>query len=648
MADTSFNIELGVAGAAAVDTAALSLAQLADKLKAAGDASDKAKEALREGEAAYRAAESAADKAAKKVEDFNVKLAEQKTKMEAAMKAGDETAFWKAAGAANKLAQDQEAAAKKAKEAADALSKEAEALDKLKAASKGADAAKESLTKAHGAAKQADASFGKVSELAAGFGALGGPLGRAGQKAFTAAEGFKKLGTSLGAAGPYAAIAVALVAIATAAIVATAAIIKFGIENADAARTSQLLSAGVMGSVAGGEFLDDQIAKLTARIPVTREELNGMAKKLKDAGKTGKEFADGLEEAAIKAAKLKYGPDFERQTLSLPSQLARLKDNISGPKGIFSGLKIEGLLTALSKVVDLFSATSESGKAIKTVFEGLFQPLVDGITNFIPKAIGAFLQFEILVMKALIAIKPFHSKIEMVAKVFGILALVVVGVLAVALGVMVGMAMLSAAVLAAIVFVGYKLFNFFIDVAKAVWDFSAAIAAIGFDFLSQKFTALVEWLKGFSLVQMGLDMVNGLIEGIKSAAGGILTAMTDAVKGAVDGAKKFLGIASPSKVMFGVGVNTGEGVEGGLDAKAGDVQSALESMVSPPAAPSINVDASTKNSGAQTSSQNGAKNFSGAQFIFNGVQGAEDAIDRFLAIIEGDAAQLATAVPNGG
>jgi phage-related minor tail protein len=66
------------------------------------------------------------------------------------------------------------------------------------------------------------------------------------------------------------------------------------------------------------------------------------------------------------------------------------------------------------------------------------------------------------------------------------------------------------------------------------------------------------------LVSAGSDLIRGLINGIKNMAGNIASAAMDVVKSAVNGVKDFLGIASPSKLMRGVGANIGEGMALGI------------------------------------------------------------------------------------
>lgn len=74
----------------------------------------------------------------------------------------------------------------------------------------------------------------------------------------------------------------------------------------------------------------------------------------------------------------------------------------------------------------------------------------------------------------------------------------------------------------------------------------------------------VKFLKGIDLKQIGKDIIQGLIDGIKNkvtAVGNAVKEVTSAITGKL---KSILKIASPSKITFQLGEWTGEGVEGGL------------------------------------------------------------------------------------
>lgn len=81
-----------------------------------------------------------------------------------------------------------------------------------------------------------------------------------------------------------------------------------------------------------------------------------------------------------------------------------------------------------------------------------------------------------------------------------------------------------------------------------------------------------------SLTSVGRNMMQGLINGVISMATGIFNAAINAVKGAVDGVKNFLGINSPSRLFMGMGEFMGEGMAIGLDHSARQVADAAHAM----------------------------------------------------------------------
>lgn len=665
MADTSFQIDIA-AKADGVDSAASSLDALTTKLTSAGAASEAAAAAVKAGEQAYSQIESGADKAAKALEKINIAATAQQGKLKAALDAGDAKGVDAATAKLEALSQRQNEASAKANAAKTALASEAAALDKLKASAASAAAEQEKVSKtideakkasdAAAKAEEAAAGTGSSKKIAAGLGNLGGPLGAVGQKVFATKEAFEKLGTALGDSGPYviaavgaAALVAGMAALAAAAVSATVAIGAWAVGLADGNRSAALLSQGLMKSVEGGKFLDTTIGNIQNHVPLAKEELMSMADGLAKSGLKGDALADALGKAAVKAAQLKWGPDFEKQMLSLDNQTARFKDNIAG---VFGGLKIDGLLKGLAKLVALFNMNSDSGRAIKSVFESLFQPLIDGVTAFVPKMVSAFIQFEILVLKALIAIKPFGSKIVLLGEILGGLALILVGAIAAAIAFvilnLVAIAFAISVAIAAVVAIGVA----FVYVTQQIGQFGASVVATiaGIpDWITGKFNAVVAFLQGLSLSDIGANLINGLVEGIKAAGGAVLGAITGVVSGAIDGAKALLKIKSPSQVFAEIGMNTGAGMAQGVDKSAGDVQGSMADMVSPPTSP---LEAQTgvqgAKSGASASSSGGAT-ITGNTFTFNGVQGAEDAEQRFGALLtrllEGDAAQVGAEVP---
>ena len=640
MADgTQYLIELSAkftGGDAAVST----LSDLGDRMLAAGsgaadleraakamgvsmeetDAAVKsANSALEEGERRFKAAETAADRAAKAVERIGVQLQAQQGKLAAALEAGDTRGIAAAENAIWKLAVRQQDLTAEAAKATAALKGEAAAVDGLKGKATAAGAAQSGLTKglanvksATDSAKKAEAAAagtGKLQDIAQAFGKMGGPVGAAGQEVLGLAGSFGKLGSAMGSAGPYVAVALAIVAIATAAIAATIAIAKWGVAMADANRTQSLLTAGIARSVKGGQELEKEYSKITAVLPVTNDELATMAKGLADSGLRGKALSDALETAAVKAAKLKFGPDFQKAMLGLDFQTKKLQSNL---QETFGGLKIEGLLGGIQTLIALFDSTEESGKAMKFLFESLFQPLIDGATEAIPKIERLFLYAVIWALKAYIALKPYGAQIAAVGKAFLIGAAILVGVFAVAIGVVIASVVALVAWFAALAYAWYRIERAIIEAIIWIGKFLYAIS--------------------FGDKDVGHDMVMGLVNGILNAGSAIVDAMVGVVKNGYDAVSKFLKRGSPSKLMMEVGSDVAEGYTGGVEDGSSDAQGAMEAMVAPPST-----------TASAVSGPGGGASIVIQQMIVSGENAkelAQDFIEQITRLLEGDARSL--------
>ena len=84
---------------------------------------------------------------------------------------------------------------------------------------------------------------------------------------------------------------------------------------------------------------------------------------------------------------------------------------------------------------------------------------------------------------------------------------------------------------------------------------------------------------GGMLYGAGRALIQGLINGITSIGGAVGQRISEIAQGAVNTAKRILGIRSPSKVFEGIGENLGLGLVGGIKDTAGLVQNAINAMV---------------------------------------------------------------------
>ncbi len=257
-------------------------------------------------------------------------------------------------------------------------------------------------------------SVGGITSLAGASQAATGPLSRL-------TGGLSKMFEMLGGGGKGAGMALGLAALAaivalTAALVkvtvdAAAALFKYGIASANAARSERLHLQGLTtirnwyGLAAGrAEDLQDSINKVSASSALGRDQIAGYAEQLYKMGLRGKNLDDALEGTAIKASvqgeqwaslfmgmaaganmtggsvrkladdvRARLGGIAKAQALDLNVQIQKLHESWAQ---LFSGVNIEPLLKGLNEVTQLFSQNTATGKALKVLIETLFQPLI--------------------------------------------------------------------------------------------------------------------------------------------------------------------------------------------------------------------------------------------------------------------------------
>lgn len=89
---------------------------------------------------------------------------------------------------------------------------------------------------------------------------------------------------------------------------------------------------------------------------------------------------------------------------------------------------------------------------------------------------------------------------------------------------------------------------------------------------------IVRIFKGINLVQIGKDIVNGLVKGITGMAGAVGKAVKGIASAIPAKIKSFLGIHSPSRVLMELGGFTGEGFANGIGSMVGQVTKATSDI----------------------------------------------------------------------
>lgn len=652
--DVAFQISLQDDVSPAASSAARSLASVEASLKQAADAmtamaarmsnvSSASARLSSDERAAARsiaAAERAAAKAAKEAE----KLAKAQEKE-----------------AAKKLAADEKAAAKAMNEAAKAAAKEAAEQKKL---------AREQEKAAEAAKKQSQ------QGVAGAFQAAGGPLGEYSEKLGKVKEA---LSTGAGAA---AAAAVVVALVGAAAIAGTIAFIKFGIAAADAAQHLRAVATAQTGSVQAGKELADAIGNTAIRSGVAADELSGYAKKLHDAGVSGRDMqhalaaaagsskllgssaAEAFVDSAIEAkkagrsvaefavqTKAKLGPGLAIELNRPTVALERLGASISD---LFSGADISGFGSAINMVSDALAKGSAVGDAFRAIFEALFGGLGGGAMSAGEVVTTILEHITIMALKVAIFVKPAaralselwakmtegSDRSSTLASVAAVIGVVFAG-FAVAAGLCVVLLVsFVGTVSAAVAMIGVAVGAVIALTVAIVGGLVAAIAAIPGMFAAA-WAAVKAWATtGYEAAK---DFAQGLVNGIVGGTGMVVDAIKNLASSALGAFKGMLGIASPSKVMLQMGGYTAEGFAGGMDAGAAVVESSASTLAAAPieaaqAAPPAALPAPRAAGGG---GGGGSIDIGGVQITINGVAGAEAILEKLPAALADAFEQIA-------
>jgi hypothetical protein len=607
-------------------------------LDAAKTAASQAAAALAVGNDEYRVLERAATSAAKAVERANAK---GRIDLGAAREAGLAQAKLDAYSVSLR-GLEQASAAASAKQAA--LAKQVANVSKLGA--------------------HADARFQatnqRLEKLGAAVGRLPGPLGSIGSRLVGAAKAGNELSGAMGgvslatiaAAAGVALVAVAVAAVTVALIAGAVAAVNFAVSQADAARQAALsreafaaLSAETAAGVSAFSAIaqetglaDAELAALTKQLRAAEVSAADMPKALRAAalaeralGKGGAgDFISRIQagELAVadfaRTAEDSFGGIVAEQMRGLDAQMTKLSKAWGR---LFAGVNLDPFLDALAVIVGMFDRGHPLAQAFGAGVEAAINP-IGPLALKAAYAVEAFaLGFAIQLTKLYLFVKP---ALKWLGELFGFSDTSTSDML------------LSLAETAGKVLVPVLLL-----VAGA---FSAVVGAMVFGPLTLLITTLYGlWELGGLLVDVGANLMRGLVDGITGAVGSVISAVTSAVTAAIDAAKSVLGIASPSKVFAEIGGYTVEGFTGSVDDGAVEAQGSMAALVDPGPVVAEAGSAAAAPSGAGASA-GGSKSIdmAGATFNFYGVKDAETHGRSMIAealteLLDGDADSMAGA-----
>jgi hypothetical protein len=433
---------------------------------------------------------------------------------------------------------------------------------------------------------------------------------------------------------PVLAAAGAWLAFVGATVAATAALLRYGVASSDVRRTEQLRLEGLMTirrwhGVAAGSIgeLTGAIDRTAASSALARGAVSGYAEQLYRAGLRGGTLTKALEAVTMTASvqgpamaarmagmsisfartgrsvdalaekvRSRLGGIAARQMLSLDVQSRKLEESLQFLTG---GLRLEGFLGALNEVTQLLSANTSSGRALKTMFEALFNPMLDGLQSagplakrFFQGAIIAALELTIAVLKIGIWFKRTFGadvlggidKTSLALKA----GMLVVSMLAGALIVTAAAAGLLAAALGLVI------------ISALIMTAPLWLAVAAFVWLGSKVGELVEKMIGLDWNAVGQSLVDGLLGSIVRGSVRVIDAVRGLAINMKDAMKDALGIASPSRVFASLGVQIPRGLAAGVEAGAPAAQSAVDGLVRVPSVAPAGGAAGRSGEGART------------------------------------------------
>lgn len=289
----------------------------------------------------------------------------------------------------------------------------------------------------------------------------------------------------------------------------------------------------------------------------------GMVAGARMAGVSVKALADDV--------KARLGGIAAAQMLSLDVQSAKLHESF---QRLFTGLKLEPLLKGVREVTSLFSQNTVQGKAMATLLDAMFQPLIDGAPTagrVVKKVITGILiglgTLYDLSLRAQIAwIEIFGSKKALTNMGLAHDACVAA---AIGVGLLAGFATVA---VATTVELGVALYT----VGSAASELMLAVDALD--------TRLKKW--GSSAAGLGKDFVLGIADGILGGIPSLVMSVAQLGDAAIKAFRNKLDMHSPSRVMFGDGRNIVRGQIGGIRAERPALEAEVRaSMVRPVMAP---------------------------------------------------------------
>lgn len=235
------------------------------------------------------------------------------------------------------------------------------------------------------------------------------------------------------------------------------------------------------------------------------------------------------------------------------------------PKLIDAAINI--VMTLVDKLIENLPKLIEA--AVQIMFT-----LVDGILKLLPELMPAAIQAIVVLAKGLIDALP--KLIEKLPQIVETIVDVIVDNLPLLIDAAIEIIVaLTVAIVQNLPLLAESALKIVKSLAEGIIRSLAELYSV----VPKLFTKLREKFAEIDWAQLGIDIVNGIIAGVKSMAGSLLDSVVDVADGALTGVKNFFGIHSPSRVMRDqVGKMIGAGMAVGITDSSKAVNSAMNGL----------------------------------------------------------------------
>ncbi|MDU4787673.1 MAG: phage tail tape measure protein [Clostridium sp.] len=359
-----------------------------------------------------------------------------------------------------------------------------------------------------------------------------------------------------------------------------------------------------------GQGIDEETAKLFNKIGISSKQVQEWGQAVAAGGKSGK---DAMVEVAKAISNIDdstlqnqigvkvYGTLWEEQGNAIVNTIVRADDEVisleknqEGLNNTISSMDSDPAIKMEKAMADLKNAL----QPILTIIAEVVGKVAEWISNnpTLAATITAVITVIGILMGIFMALSPIITAITALA-----------GTLGVSIGAIAYPVLIVIGVITALIAIGVALYKNWDEIktkCSEIWtsikDFFSNIVDRIKTSVVEKFNNIKEsisnkmhevktsisdiwnkvmdFFKDIDLFEIGANIIQGLINGVKSMASSIVNSVKGVVDGAIEGAKNLLGIHSPSRVFMEFGEYTGEGFINGINEMKNAVAKAGQDM----------------------------------------------------------------------